>query len=212
MPARRASHSEATSAASAIRMATMTSRPRRAFAARHLQEGIDRRRNGLRLAGNVGDESNRGAEFAQRLGKAQHHAGDDAGQRQRQGDGEKGADAVGAERGRGVFQPSIDRLERQPGRSHQQGKTHDAAGECRAGPAEGKHDPEIVLKETADGSFAAERQQQQIAGHHRRQHERQMHDTVEQRLAPEILARQQPGHGDAEGQCGERRRHRDAQR
>src|SRR5918994_6396281 len=48
-----------------------------AFATRHLQEGIDRRRDGLGFAGNVGDESNRGAEFTQRLGKAQHHARDD---------------------------------------------------------------------------------------------------------------------------------------
>ena len=190
----------------------MTSRPAAPSPPGTCSESINRRRNGLRLARNVGDESNGGAEFAQRLGKAQHHAGDDARQRQRQGDGKKGAGAVGAKRGGGVFQLSIDRLERQPGRTHKQRETHDAAGERRAGPAEGKHDPEIVLKETADRSLAAEGQQQQIAGHHRRQHERQMHDTVEQRLAPEILARQQPGHGDPEGQCGERRRHRDAQR
>src|SRR5205814_1775670 len=34
---------------------------------------------------------------------------------------------------------------------------------------------------------AAEGDQQQIAGHHRRQHQRQMHNTVEQRLAQNSL-------------------------
>src|SRR6266496_242806 len=57
--------------------------PGRRIAARGLRVGVDRGRDGLRLARNVGDERDGGAEFAQRLGKAQHHAGDDAGQRER---------------------------------------------------------------------------------------------------------------------------------
>ena len=56
--------------------------PQRAgIAARHLREGVDRRRQRLRLAGDVGDEGDGGAELAHRLGEAQDHAGDDAGQR-----------------------------------------------------------------------------------------------------------------------------------
>ncbi len=39
-----------------------------------------------------------------------------------------------------------------------------------------------------------------------------MHQAVEQRLAPEFLARQQPRHRDAERQGGERRDNGDAQR
>ena len=67
---------------------------------------------------------------------------------------------------------------------------HDAAGERGSGPAEREHDAEVVGEEGADRSAPAERDQQQIAGHDRRQHQRQVNDAVEQRLAPEILARQ----------------------
>ena len=76
--------------------------------------------------------------------------------------------------------------------AHQQRKAHDAAGERGAGPAEREHDAEMSASNAPIGAAAAERDQQQIAGDHRRQHQRQMHDAVEQRLAPEILARQQP--------------------
>src|SRR5215212_1171824 len=64
---------------------------RRAFATRHLHEGVDCRRDGLRLAGNIGHEGDGGAELAQRLGEAEHHAGDDARQGQRQRNGQEGA-------------------------------------------------------------------------------------------------------------------------
>src|SRR3954447_5915427 len=55
----------------------------RCIAAGDLQIGIDRRRDGLRLTRNIGDKRDGGAEFAERLGEAQHHAGDDAGQGER---------------------------------------------------------------------------------------------------------------------------------
>ena len=72
--------------------------------------------------------------------------------------------------------------------------------------------PNVSARNAPIGAAAAERDQQQIAGHHRRQHQRQMHDAVEQRLAPEVLARQQPGDRDAERQRHHRRHQRDAQR
>src|SRR5450759_2507583 len=50
---------------------------RGAVAARHLRERVDRGRDGLRLARNVGDEGDGGAELAERAGKRQHHTGDD---------------------------------------------------------------------------------------------------------------------------------------
>ena len=98
------------------------------------------------------------------------------------------------------LEPPVDRFDRQPDGAHQQRKSHHAAGECGAGPAERKHDAEMIRKKCADRPAPAERDQQQIAGDDRRQHQRQMHDAVEQRLAPEIPSRQQPGNGDAERQ------------
>ena len=63
-----------------IEIAIETSgQPQRAgVAARHLGEGVDRRRQGLGLAGDVGDEGDGGAELAHRLGEGQDRAGDDA--------------------------------------------------------------------------------------------------------------------------------------
>ena len=79
--ARRASSSEASSASIEIADRDEGEAQRAGVAARHLREGVDRRRQRLRLARNVGDEGDGGAELAHRLGEAQDHAGDDAGQR-----------------------------------------------------------------------------------------------------------------------------------
>src|SRR5947209_9733819 len=63
----------------------------RRIAAGDLQIGIDRRREGLGFARNIRHERNGSAEFAERFGKTQHHAGDDAGDGQRQCHSEKHA-------------------------------------------------------------------------------------------------------------------------
>src|SRR5450759_679551 len=47
-------------------------RERGAVTARHLSECVDCGRDGLRLARNVGNERDRGAEFAERAGEGQH--------------------------------------------------------------------------------------------------------------------------------------------
>src|SRR5207342_1550653 len=57
---------------------------RRGVAVGDLRERVDRRRQRLCLAGDVGDEGDGGAELAERLGERQHHAGVDARQRERQ--------------------------------------------------------------------------------------------------------------------------------
>ena len=56
------------------------------------------------------------------------------------------------------------------------GKAHDAAGERRAGPAEGEDDAEMLGEKGADRAALAEGEQQQIAGDDRRQDQRQVHD------------------------------------
>src|SRR5262245_59679504 len=71
---------------------------RGSIATGHLGISIDGRRDGLRLARDVGDERDRGTELAQRLGEAQHHAGDNSGERERQRHGEEHPGAVGTER------------------------------------------------------------------------------------------------------------------
>src|SRR5262249_9814199 len=114
MPARRASHSDSTSATSESTIATTTSRPAAAsppgggVAARHLRERIDRGRECLGLARDVGHEGDGGAELAERLGEAQHETGDQPWQCQRQRHGEEHTRPIGAERRSGIFEPPVD--------------------------------------------------------------------------------------------------------
>ncbi len=108
-------------------------------------------------------------------------------QRQRQRDGRRTpATGVAPSVRRRLLEPAVDRFDRQPDRPHQQRKRHDAAGQRRAGPAERKHDAEVSARNAPTSAAPAERQQQQIAGDDRRQHQRQVHQRLEQRLAPEI--------------------------
>ena len=136
-------------------------------AARDLGQGVDCRGEGLGLAGDVGDEGDRGAELAHAAGKGEDHAGDDAGESQRQGHHQKDPDRAGAVCGRRTLEPPVDRLDRQAYCAHHQRKAHHRAGECGTGPAKGEHDPEMLVEELAERAAAAERQQQ-VAGHHRR--------------------------------------------
>src|SRR5262245_19637086 len=97
------------------------------IAARRLGVGVDRGRDCLGLAWDVGNERNRRAEFAERLGKAEHAAGDQPRQRERQRYGGKDSQSVGTERRGGLLELLIDRLDGKPDRAHQQRKAHDAA-------------------------------------------------------------------------------------
>ena len=84
------------------------------------------------------------------------------------------------------LEPRVDRLDRQTDGAHQQRKAHHRAGQRRAGPAEGEDDAEMLVEEGADRPAPAERDQQQVAGDDRRQDQRQVHQRVEQALAPEL--------------------------
>ena len=129
--ARRANHSEAISAAHRDqRWKTTTSRAAARVAVGGLDQRIDRGRDGLGLAGNVGDEGDGGAELTDRLGEAEHHAGEHARQapaaRLRWRTPATGAapsvlDACAPAGGRS---PSIDQPDRPAPSS---GKRHDAA-------------------------------------------------------------------------------------
>src|SRR5208337_2118462 len=154
-------------------------------------------------AWNVRHEGDGRAELPERLGEAEHHASNQPRQCERQGDREKNPQAVRAERRSRVLELAVDRLDGEPQRAHQQGKAHDPACERRAGPAEREHDAEMIGEERTDWPAPPERDQEQIAGDHRREHQRQMNETVEQRLAPKVSARQQEGKGKPE-----RQRHR----
>ena len=46
-----------------------------------------------------------------------------------------------------------------------------------------ENDAEMFIQESADGAPPAEQEQQEITDYHRRQHEREMHDRVEDALA-----------------------------
>ena len=150
--ARRANHSDAISAASEMMTATMTSASAARVAARHLRQRVDRRRDGLRLARNVGDEGDGGAEFAERAGKASIAPAMMPG---------SASGSVTVANSPGRLAPSVaaasssravDRLDRQPDRPHHQRKRHHAAGQRRAGPAEREHDAEMSASNAPTGA------------------------------------------------------------
>jgi hypothetical protein len=90
----------------------------------------------------------------------------------------------------GVFQPAVDRLDRQADRAHHQREAHHGAGECRTGPTKRKDNPEMLVQELTKCAATAEEQQQDVACHHGRQDQWQMNQSVEQRFSPESPARQ----------------------
>ncbi len=77
---------------------------------------------------------------------------------------------VRAERTRGVLQPPVSGLEREPDRAHEQGESHHAGRERSTRPAERKNDAEMLVQKSADRSAASEQKQQNISGHHWRKH------------------------------------------
>src|SRR5579864_7858069 len=77
------------------------------IAAGGLDQRIDRGRQRLGFAWDVRDEGDRRAEFAERAGKGQDHAGDDPRQDQRQGDRREYPERIGAERPGGVLEAAV---------------------------------------------------------------------------------------------------------
>src|ERR1700674_4662918 len=116
---------------------------------RRLGIAINGKRQGARLARNVGDKSDGGAELPQAAREGKQHPGDDARQHQRQSNGEKNPTPGGAQRAGGGFEVAVDALQRKADRPHQQRKAHDRGGDRCAGPAERHHNAEMLLKQLA---------------------------------------------------------------
>src|SRR6185369_1223971 len=93
---------------------------RLSIAARNLRERVDRERQRARLARNVGDEGDGGAEFSQRARERKESPRRDAGNGKRERHGEEHTGAAGAQCARRELDAGIDRLHREPDRAHQQ--------------------------------------------------------------------------------------------
>ncbi len=105
---------------------------------------------------------------------------------------------------------AVDGFQGKPNRADQQRKAHYCAGECRPGPAKREDDAERFFQKSAERPVATEQQQQQVTGHDRRHHERQMDHAVEQALAVKSPARQNYCCRQPKGQAADRRPERDA--
>ena len=180
--------------------ATAREPQRRRFAARGLQRAVDREWQRLRFAGHAGGEGDHGPELAEAGREADDRGRDHARHRQRQRDREEAVEPAGAERTRRELEAGIDRLDRQPHRAHHDRECHHARRQRGAGRGEHQPRAERRFEPAADRALDAEGQQQHVADHHRRQHQRRVHDGVQHRLAGETRASQQPG-----------RRHRERQ-
>ena len=181
--------------------------PRRfRLAARRLQRGVDRQRQGARLAGNVGDEGDDRAELAEARGERGDHAGDDAGKRERQRQVDQPVEPARAQRLGGLVQALIGAFQREADRPHLEGEGDDRRGQRRAGPAEHEADAEGLRTATRPARPRVPKvSQQQEADRHRRQDQRQMDDAVDQRLAGKARPGQQQRRRDGKRQRGEHR-------
>ena len=108
---------------------------------------------------------------------------------------------TGAERAGRRLEPPVDRLDREPDRPHHHRKGHDRAAITAPVQRNNNDDAEPALEQLAERTAPPEQDQQDIAGHHRRQDQRQMHQGIEQLLAPELAAGQQPSDRDRERQA-----------
>ena len=106
---------------------------------------------------------------------------------------------------------SIASIERRIGRTS---NGNDITPQASAAPVQRNANtmPRWSASHAPTSAAAAEGQQQQIAGDDRRQHQRQMDERIENRLAPKIISRQQPRQRDTERRRHQRRNHGDAQR
>src|SRR5882672_10274159 len=184
---------------------------RRGVPGRSLGVGVDRERQGARLARNVRDEGDGRSELAETARERKQNASDDAGKREWQCDGEKNTDPARPERARRGLELAVYRLEGKPDRAHHQWEAHDARRERGAGPAESDHDAEPLIENLANRSAAAEEQQEKKPNDDRRQHQREVHGYVKKRLARKADARQNVGDGDGQGQADEHAPEGDAQ-
>jgi hypothetical protein len=76
--------------------------------------------------------------------------------------------------------------------AHHERKSHDRGGESRAVGAEGELDAEVLVQPVAEGSAGAEQHEEDVAHRHRRQHQWQVHEGIEEHAPVEARARQEP--------------------
>ena len=87
------------------------------------------------------------------------------------GDGEEDHERRRAQGFGRLFEPRIDRFDRQADRAHHQGKAHHRGRERRARPAKRQNDAATGLQRAAEYSPLSETDEQQPAGDDRRHHQ-----------------------------------------
>ena len=113
-------------------------------------------------------------------------AGDDAGQRERQGDIEQPVEASPRPASRRFVQALVGALERQADGADLEGKGDDAEASAAPVQLKTKRMPKCASSQAPRPPRVPKSDQQQKADRHRRQHQRQMDEPVDHDLAREI--------------------------
>ena len=116
-------------------------------------------------------------------------------------DAREAIEGARAQSARRVFEPAVDVLQRNAYCANHQREGHHRGGERGAVAGENELDAEGPLEPSADRSPRAEQEQQYIAYRDRRQHQRQVHHGVEQRMPQEAAPRQNPCDQERGGQA-----------
>ena len=145
----------------------------------------------------AGEEQDR-AELAEGAGEGERDAGGEAGEEVGEDDAAEDREAAGAERGRRLLHLAVHLDQQRLHRADDEGQGDEEQGDDDRGAGEGDVDAEraVVAVEGEQGE----------AGDDRRQREGQVDDRVDDGLAGELVADQDPGDDRAEDRVDRRRR------
>ena len=159
-----------------------------AVAARRAGVLVDGERNSLGYAGDVAREDDRRAELPHAAGEHQGHAREHRPAAERDSDREERVPPARAERPRCLHELAVYVLHADAdGADKQREADHRRGDDC---PAQGEDDADVSKgQELPQPAVAAKEEQEQIAGHDWRQHQRQVDQPFQQGLAAHL------GHG-----------------
>src|SRR6266536_3246189 len=162
-----------------------------------LHRGVDGQGQGLRLARDIAGQHDGGAEFSERPRESQHEAGQNTvpGQRQRHLEGRPPLRASQSEGG--PLEIRIHRLDGRARRPHEEGQGHHGGGDHRRVPGERDTPARGLVERRAQHAAPAEEDDEVVARDGGGQHEREGHEHVDGRPAPEAPSREEIGERDA---------------
>jgi hypothetical protein len=121
----------------------------------HCFENLERKR--CRSPRNVSGDDDRGPELTDGARKSEDNSSNDATRSQWKRNGKKDASVARAQRSRDLFQPLIDGLKSDTGRTYQERKRHDGSRSNDRAPGENDVNPQMLVQKMTHCAAATEK-------------------------------------------------------